>query len=321
MKKVLSVLLTTLRIIGKIIFIIILLCILAYTILVMLVRPSNDRDWNTDQAVLPYAEISQAAKTASATASSTGTIISIHNIRNFSYTSTSEYEPAYYDKTFELDKLKRVWFIVEPFSGFAGAAHTFLSFEFEKSRGVNGGDDVGNPDDPDASSSDFVAISVEIRKQKGESFSAVKGLLRNYELMYVIADEKDVVRLRSNFRKDLVYAYPVKTSPQKAQTLFLNMIRRTNKLHDDPEFYNTLTNTCTTNIVSHINSITPKRVPFDISILFPANSDKYAYDLGLIDTDLSFEQAREKYLINARAMKYADDPDFSQKIRSVDSIH
>lgn len=246
-------------------------------------KASNDRVWNEDQSILPYAEISD-------------NIVSIHNIRNFSYASTTSYTANYYDKTFDLDKIKRVWYIVEPFSGIPGSAHTFLSFEFE------GGE--------------FVSISVEIRKEKGEMYDPIKGLFNKYELMYVIADEQDVVKLRSNYRKDLVYVYPAKTTKEKAQALFLDMIHRANAIKDHPEFYNTITNTCTTNIVAHVNKITPKRVPFfNLRILLPANSDKLAYELGLIDTDLLFEDARTRYYINDKAMKYANSSNFSVKIR------
>jgi len=125
-----------------------------------------------------------------------------------------------------------------------------------------------------------------------------------------------VIKLRSNYRKDLVYVYPIKTTKEKAQELFLDMVERANDLKEHPEFYNTITNTCTTNIVAHVNKITPKRVPFfNLRILLPANSDKLAYDLNLIDTNLSFEQARTRYFINDQAMKYADDLDFSVRIR------
>ncbi len=246
-------------------------------------KASNDRDWNVDQAILPSAEID-------------GDIVSIRNIRNFSYKSTSDYEPAYYDKTFDLSKLKRVWYIVEPFSGIPGSAHTFLSFEFEEDQ--------------------FISISVEIRKEKGESYHPVKGLFNKYELMYVIADERDVIKLRSNYRKDLVYVYPAKTTKEKARALFLDMINRANDLKENPEFYNTITNTCTTNIVQHIRKITPDRVPlFNLRILLPANSDQLAYELDLIDTDLTLEEARKRYFINDRALEYADSEDFSVRIR------
>jgi hypothetical protein len=256
---------------------------IAWLTLFLLTRPTNDRNWINDQAVLAYAEID-------------GNQVHIKNIRNFSYTSTTDYTPAYYDKTFDVNKLQAAYFIVEPFSNWEGAAHTFMSFGFE-------GDE-------------FLAISIEIRKEQGEQFSAVKGVLRQYEMMYVIADEKDVVKLRSNYRKDNVYIYPVKTSLDKIQDMFLEMLKRANQLKAQPEFYNTLINSCTTNIVKHVNTLSPKTVPsWSYKVLFPGYSDQLAYDLGLIDTDLPFEKIRDYFRINDRAMKYADSPDFSVKIR------
>ncbi len=247
------------------------------------IRPSNDRQWNLDQQVLPEILID-------------GDQITIKNIRNFTYRSPSDYTPDYYDKTFDLTKLKNVYYMVEPFSGHgAGAAHTLLSFEFEPEN--------------------FVAISVEIRKEVGEVFSPWKGLLRQYELMYVIADERDVIKLRSNYRKDKVYLYPMRGDIAKKQALFLDMLARAKKLQEKPEFYNTLWSTCTTNLVAHLNKISPNRVPFSFKVLMPAYSDELAYNLGLIDTDLNFNEAKQKYLINDRAEKYADDLDWSLKIR------
>jgi hypothetical protein len=266
----------------KIVLTIIILALIALLGFYLGTRPSNDRDWSVDQAVLPYAEVN-------------GNLVSFHNIRNFEYRSTTDYTPKYYERTFDVSKLKNAYYIVEPFSTFAGSAHTFVSFEFEGEQ--------------------FLAISVEIRKEKGETFSAVKGLFNQFEMMYVVADERDVVKLRSNYRKDKVFVYPTRASIEKKRALFLDMVAHVNYLKDHPEFYNTLTNTCTTKIVSHINTISPKRVPWSLKILFPGYSDKFAYDLGLIDTDLSFEDARAKFLINDRAEKYADDPDFSVRIR------
>ncbi len=265
----------------------ILLLILALGISLIIVHlttsPSNNRDWNLDQNIAPHITISTST-------------VSIENIRNFTYASTSSYTPHYYTTTFNLNDLKKVWYVVEPFSGIPGSAHTFLSFEFNNDQ--------------------FISISVEIRKEKGESFHPIKGLFNQYELMYVIADERDVIKLRSNYRKDLVYIYPIRTTPEKARGIFLDMVRRAQTLEKEPEFYNTITNTCTTNIVRHVNTVTPHRVPFfNLRILFPAHSDKLAYDLGLIDTDLSFEQARQRFYINDKALKYADDIHFSRKIR------
>lgn len=251
-------------------------------IALLFINPSNDRNWNDDQEVLAYAEID-------------GDLVHIKNIRNFTYRSTTDYTPGYYDKTFDVRTMKNVYYIVEPFGGIPGSAHTFLSFEFE-------GDN-------------FVAISVEIRKEEGETFSPLKGLFRRYELMYVVADERDVIKLRSNYRNDLVYVYPARTTHTKMGALFLDMIKKVNKLAEEPEFYNTITNTCTTNIADHINTISPERVPFSFRIILPGKSDELAYELGLIDTELSFEDARERFFINDRALKYADDQDFSVKIR------
>jgi hypothetical protein len=260
----------------------ILILLIAYGLFVALVRPSNNRDWSLDQVVLPSAEFKDD-------------MVTIHNIRNFSYASTTSYTAAYYDADFDLNKLSSVWYIVEPFSKGGNLAHTFLSFGFEGDR--------------------YVSISVEIRKEKGESFAPLKGLFRQYEIMYVVADERDVVKLRSNYRKDPVFMYPVKTTQKNMQKLFVDMLTRANALKEKPEFYNTLTNTCTTNIVGHVNDIAPDRIPFNLTILLPGQSDHFAYDLGLINTNLSFADARKRFKINDRAETYADSPDFSRLIR------
>lgn len=244
-------------------------------------KPSNTRDWNLDQRILPEVEIQ-------------GDIAHIKNIRNFAYESVATYTPAYYDKSFDLTTLTSLDYIVEPF-GNIGAAHTFLSFGF--------------------SDGSYVSISVEIRKEVGESFSPIKGVLRQYELTYVIADERDVIALRTNHRKDEVYLYPVTASVETIRTLFVDMLTRTNALSIRPEFYNTLTNNCIINITKHVNALVPKTVPWDYTLIFPANSDIYAQKLGLIAEGMTIEEARAKYRVNDKAERYADDPEFSKKIR------
>lgn len=246
-------------------------------------RPSNDRDWALDQAVLPYAEVEDG-------------IATVHNIRNFSYRTTTEYTPDYYDAVYDIRTLERVYYIVEPFSGYKGAAHTFLSFEFNDGR--------------------FLAVSVEIRKEKGESFSAVKGLLRQYEIMYVLADERDVLKLRTNYRKDDVFVYPIKTTPERMQETFLGVLERVNSLYRTPEFYNTITNNCTTSLAKQANQVVEHRIPWNLTLLFPKESDRYAFDLGLIDTErTSFLEVRKAHHVNDLAEKYANDPEFSRRIR------
>jgi hypothetical protein len=176
-----------------------------------------------------------------------------------------------------------------------GPAHTLVSFGF--------------------ADGSYVAISVELRREPGETFSPVKGLLKQYELMYVVADERDVIRLRTSHRHDDVFLYPVRATDEQRRQLFVSMLRRANRLREHPEFYNTLTNTCTTNIVRHVNAIAPKKIPFGYKVLLPGYSDRLAYDLGLLDTDLPFAEAKARHHINARALRHADAPGFSTLIR------
>jgi len=246
------------------------------------IKPSNAREWSPDQAVLPRAEVN-------------GDQVTVRNIRNCSYRTTQDYDVAYYDRTFDLGALESVWFVVEPFDGTPGAAHTFLSFGFK--------------------SGQYVAISVEIRKEKGESYSPIRALFRQYELTYVIGDENDLIKLRSNYRNDAVYVYPIRTSVEARRALFLDMVTAADRLAENPEFYHTLLNTCTTRIVDHVDKLFPGKVPYSFKVLFPARADRLAYDLGLIDTGLSFEEARRRFRINDRARQFADSPDFSTKIR------
>jgi len=244
--------------------------------------PSNDRDWSKDQKILSTAIIGEDQ-------------IEIKNIRNFKYQSTTDYNPDYYDAVVYLSDLERVDYILEPF-GSVGAAHTFLSFGFKDGQQI--------------------AISVEIRKEIGESFSPWKGIARQYELMYVIADERDVVDLRANHRKDTVYLYPSTASPEKARELFVHMLNRANKLVVEPEFYHTVLSNCTTNIRDHINAISDQKIGFDYRLVLPEFSDVLAQELGFIAQDMTIEEARAKYKINDLAEKHQGDENFSQLIRS-----
>ncbi len=261
----------------------VILIILGITIVRLITEPSNNRTWTVDQAVLPYADVQ-------------GDLVTLHNIRNFDYATTTVFTSGYYDKTYDVSKLKKVWYIVSPFAGIPGSAHTFLSFEFED--GV------------------FVTNSIEIRKEVGESFHPFKALFNKYEIMYVWADEKDTVKLRSNYRQDKVYVYPLKLEKEKAEKLFVNMIHKTNELYNTPEFYNILMNTCMTGIVKQLNMIDRGKVSyFHKSILLPEDSDLLFYRYGLIDTDLSENSIRGDFLINDRALEYASSSDFSVKVR------
>jgi hypothetical protein len=261
------------------------IAILSYLVLIILVRPSNDRDWSLDTQRLASANIS-------------GDSVQISNVRNANYRTTSDYDVHWERRNYDLRKLESVWFVVEPFSDYRGPAHTFLSFGFDDGQ--------------------YLAVSVEIRKEKGESFSPIKGLLRQYELIYVIGDERDLIGLRANYRHDDVYLYKMQATPEQTRELFVSMLKRVNAVAREPEFYNTLTNTCTTNIVEHINVIAPGRIPLSYKTLLPAYSDELAFDLGLIDTDLPRSQFRSAHQINSQAKLHAGSEIFSKAIRELD---
>jgi hypothetical protein len=191
-----------------------------------------------------------------------------------------------------------MWFMVERFGPHdemtPAIAHTLLSFGF-------GGE--------------YVAVSVEIRKERGESYSPWKGLLRQYELMYVVADERDVIGLRTNHRRDTVYLYPVRAPVEAMRRAFVEMLQRANQLAEAPEFYNTLTSTCTTNLVRHVNTIAPARIPPSYKVILPAYSDSLAYDLGLIPNGQPLEQVRAAHRIDALAQELGVRADFSRALR------
>ena len=250
--------------------------------LVTSLLPSNDRDWSADQTVLAYAHFD-------------GPKVTIHNIRNCRYRSVNDYDVAHYDKTLDLGELTSLDFIVVPFLDTPGIAHTMLSFGFAER--------------------DYVVVSVEIRKELGEKYSPISGFLQQYELMYVVADERDILQLNAIHHLADVYVHRARATPEQLQSLFVDVIRRVNKLYEAPEFYHTIANNCTTNIRDHINRLRPNRVPYDYRVLLPGYSDKLAYDLGLLETDTTFEQTRAANRINYRAYVYRDDPTFSTKIR------
>jgi len=244
--------------------------------------PSNKRNWQPDVAVLPYADI-------------TGNQITIHNIRNCDYRTETDYEVRHYDKTFDLTQLRSVDLYLV-YWGSPNIAHTMVSFGFE------GGD--------------YVCISIETRKEKGEFYSALKGFFRQFELTYVIADERDLVRLRTNYRQgEEVYLYRLDASPQAKRGLFLSYLERANSLRDHPEWYNALTGNCTTNIRVQADEARGHRSPWDWRILANGHGDELLYERGRIATNLPFAELKQRSHINALARAADADPRFSQRIR------
>lgn len=260
-------------------------CLLPLLAWSVALQPSNERRWAADQDRLAAATL-------------IGDALTLRNVRNFAWRSATEFDPAWETRRYDLRKLVRAWFVVEPFDGFPGAAHAFLSFEF--------------------SGGEFLAVSVEIRKEAGESFSALRGLYRNYELMYVFGDERDLVQLRTEQRRDTVYLYPLRGGAPVARAMLLDVLERARALRTRPEFYHSLANTCLTNVARHANRVRPGVVPFSWHLLLPGHADERALALGLIDFEGTIEQARARFRINERARGAAGSADFARRIRAAD---
>ncbi len=247
------------------------------------IRPSNERDWQPEVARLAYATID-------------GDLVTVHNIRNFDYRTETDFTPAYYDRTYDLKKLDSGDLIAVYWMGPA-IAHLFLSFGF--------GDD-------------HLAISIEARKEKGEGYSSAKGFFRQYELYYVVADERDVVRVRTNYRKDPpedVYVYALRVPRENMRRVFLEYMRKLNGLREHPEFYNTLTTNCTTAILMNTR-VNPESLPFSWKVLLSGYTPQYAYEKGRLDRSLSFEELQRRSLVNAAGQAADQAPDFSRRIRA-----
>lgn len=251
-----------------------------------ILAPSNVRNWSPDQAVLPYAEFQ-------------GQKITVHNVRNCRYFSDDVYVVQHEDRVYDLSELQSVDFFVVPFENMPAIAHTMLSFEFR----------------PPGGTPERLAVSVETRKELGEQYAAWKGSARQYELIYVLADERDVIGVRANHRGEDIYLYPTTATPEQARNLFVDIVSRANELASRPEFYDTFTNNCTTNIARHINRIAPQRIRYDYHILLPGYSDKLAYEEGLIQRYGTFKETKAKAYISPSAILFAENEDFSKKIR------
>ena len=245
------------------------------------IEASNDRPWQADVAMLPSAKIE-------------GDVIMLRNVRSFTYRSESDYTPHWYDKTVNLRQLDTLDLIAVYWMGDA-IAHTILSFGF-----------VGEQ----------VAISIETRKEQGEAYSALGGLFRRYDLYYVVADESDLIGLRTNYRDppEDVYLYRVKAPPENIRRLFLQYLAQINALTVRPEFYNTATTNCTTNIVTHIQAIRPQ-VPLSWKMLLSGYFPELVYERGSLNQSLAFEDLRQQSYINERAQAANGADDFSRRIR------
>ena len=245
--------------------------------------PSHSREWSIDQSVLPAAAFS-------------GDTVRIDGVRNFRWTSSTAYTPAWESRTYDPRTIATAWYVVVPFgTAWRGPAHAFVSFGFDDGQ--------------------YLAISIEARREPKETYGVIAGALRNFELIYVVGDEQDLIGRRAVFDGTDVDLYPIRAERDQIRRMFVAMLERANAIRTRPEFYNTLTNNCTLNLVRHVNAQAPDRIPSSWRIVLPGYSDAVIHGLGLIDTTLTIAEARTRYRINDQARAALGQPDFSAQIR------
>lgn len=246
--------------------------------------PSHDRRWAIDQSVLPFVEFD-------------GDLVHVHGVRNFRWTSATDFTPRWEDRSYDLRQVASAWYVLVPFSRrWRGPAHAFVTFGFDDGR--------------------YLAISVEARREVGETYGAIKGLLRRFELIYVLGDERDLIGRRAVFDGSDVYLYPIRASREAVRAVFRGMLERADRIHATPEFYHTITNNCTLNLVQHVNQLVPDRIPSSWRIVLPGYSDEVIHRLGLIDSIGTLDEVRARFRINDRAKTALDAADFSSRIRA-----
>jgi hypothetical protein len=244
-------------------------------------RPSNQGDWQPDVAQLAHAEID-------------GDIVTLHNVRDCDYRSVTDYDTHWKTRTVRLSQITGIDLFVCTW-GSPYMAHPIASFQFA--------------DAPP------ICFSIETRKKNGQSYSAIGGLYRQYTLIYTVAEEKDLVRLRTNFRSNQdCYLYRLNITPQHARERFLEYIKAMNRLHDHPRWYNAITTNCTTAIRQQRNAA--KRLPFDWRMLVNGKGDEMLYERRFIHTgNLAFPELKRRSRINDAAHACENLDLFSQEIR------
>lgn len=245
--------------------------------------PSNDRDWAPAASRTPMATMD-------------GNRVQISNIRDFRYRSADDFDAAWYDAEFDVSEILGAYFVLTEFGGHDAIAHVMVSFEFEGDR--------------------FVVFSAEIRREQGETYDPVGGLFRQYELLYVIADERDAIALRSNVHRDPTWVFPIDAGPEATGRFFVDMAQRATDLAERPQWYNTLTNSFATNLASHYERVNQLRLPPDYRIAMPGYSEELIAELGLLPDGITLEQARAAFTINERAQANGVRENFSRAIRT-----
>lgn len=247
--------------------------LVAYGILFFAFRPSHDRVWELGQERLPHITFA-------------GDVVTIESFRNFDWRKEGGAQVRYETRTFSLSTLQGVDVFISHFDEFEGLAHIFLSFGF--------------------SDGEHVVVSFETRRERGEQFSPTLGLLRQFEVVYVVGSEEDVVGLRTDLRNERVYLYPTKATPAQAQALFKVIANDIHAIYTQPRMYNTLTHNCTNALTRRVEDIAAINFPFTWKTLFPGYFDEVLYELGVIVNDVPFATTKESHRIdNSTVSRYS----------------
>ena len=243
--------------------------------------PANDREWADAVSRLTRGEVQ-------------GDRLILHDVRNFDYRSATDYTPGWVDRTYDLSRLTAVDFILVHW-GSDAIAHAIVAFEFDDGQ--------------------YLDVSIEARKERHESYSALQGFFRQFELIYVFAEERDVLRLRSNLLDEHVYLFRTRMTPAHARSVLLSYVARANELRERPEFYNALTTNCATGVLPHAKA-GGARGQYSYEILLSGYAARQAYRNGALDDSIPYEELRRRSFVNPVAQALDQDPDFSRKIRA-----
>lgn len=246
--------------------------------------PSSDRDWAEELSVMPRASLD-------------GTILTIENLRNFNWRSSTDYDPRWETRSYDLENLQAIDMIVQPFPYSDLMAHTMLSFDF----GTDG----------------RLLLSIEARKEKGEPYGAIPGVLAQFELIYLFMDERDAFGIRAGQGHSFI-AYPTRTDPLWRKAFLLGLCTTSNSLAHRPRFYNTLRDNCTTEWLRAVDKLSGRFIGVQIDTVLNGRIGRLMHREGAIDTDLPYEQARRFFRIDHRVLQNIHDPRFSELIRLPD---